>query len=202
MFLNLWLDDLVCYTKIWSFFICKWVLERRFHHLMLDMQQSLLISALLGEAFCSYGRKSSDPILLRLCWKAPCENFGVSHHFWSLVAFLNCCSFLKRFSQFCHLCFTDIYLAGFIKIFFIFMTSTMTPLLDKIKNKWKIGKKYIKGKVKWWNICLSEWVRQRATYRVLQSIFITDELLRSIFKMSFCEEFIYGIPTTENYHRI
>lgn len=74
------------------------------------------------------------------CWKAPWENFGISYNFWSLVAFLNCCSFLKIFSQFCHLCFIDIYLDGFVTVFFIFIPLQWHHYWTKLKRNEKLEK--------------------------------------------------------------
>lgn len=149
MFLNLWLDYLVCYTESWSFFLCKWVLERKFHHLMLDMPQSLLISAPLGEAFLFMGKK--------VIWSHPFETLlkNTLGKLWyitpflSLVAFLNCCPLLKRFSQFCRLFFTDINLTGLITVFFIFIPLQWHHYWTKLKRNEKLEKNIKKEKVKW-----------------------------------------------------
>lgn len=135
--------------------------------------------------------------------KIPWENFGISHHFWSLVAFLNCYLFLKRFSQFCHCDVLHRHLPCWLNNCFLhFHTSTMIPLLDKIEKKWKTGKKYVTENVKWWST--SVWVSKysKESPSKLQSTFRTVELSRSIFRMSFCEVFIYGTTTIEDYQRV
>lgn len=162
MFLNLWLDYLVCYTKYLGF-PCKWVLERKCHlmYIMSDMQQTVFTDICSSwKSFLFKGRK--------VIWSHPFENvlkstLGKLRY---ITAFLKPCTlsellfvperFAEHFTKFCHSHFTHVYPSGYLSNCFLhFHTPTMTAAWAKLKRNEKVEKNKKKVEVME-HVCLSE----------------------------------------------
>lgn len=152
LFLNLWLDYLVCHTKYLVFLSLQMDIGNEVSPNVYKVGYAAVFTDICSswKSFLFKRRK--------VIWPHPLENVLKSGlgKLWYITPCLKPRTlsellfiperFAEHFTEFCHSHFTHVYPSGWLSNCFLhFHTSTMTPLLNKTEKKWKSGKKIKKG---------------------------------------------------------